>query len=40
MYQHPVASSQAYGWWMKESGYSPKWAQGERHVQVNSEMTR
>ena len=41
VYQHPVATSHQYGWWMRETGDKvPDWASNQRHVHVNSEMTR
>ena len=41
LYQHPLTTSSEYGWWLKDgSPHREQWAQSERHVYVNSEMTR
>ena len=39
-YEYPVTTSHNYGWWIKQGGHAPKWAQNAKHVHVNSEMTR
>ena len=33
-----MTTSQQYGWWMKYD--AGDWPKGEKHVHVNSEMTR
>ena len=41
VYHHPLTTSQMYGWWMSHGQpHRQDWAQGPRHVHVNSEMTR
>ncbi len=40
LYRSSLTSSNNYGWWIKETGHAPKWAEQDRHVHVNSEMTR
>ncbi|XP_019854654.1 PREDICTED: uncharacterized protein LOC109583659 [Amphimedon queenslandica] len=38
IYMYPMTTSQQYGWWMKYDARD--WPKGEKHVHVNSEMTR
>ena len=41
LYHQPLTTSQMYGWWMSHGQpHKASWAQGPRHVHVNSEMTR
>ena len=40
LYQHPLTTSNEYGWWLKNGApHREEWVQSERHAHVNSEMT-
>ena len=39
IYRKPVTSSQEHGWWI-QGDRNLAWTKGERHVRINSEMTR
>ena len=38
LYQHPLTTSNEYGWWLKNG--APHKEESERRAHVNSEMTR
>lgn len=41
IYRKPITASQEHGWWIeKNAERSLAWTKVERHVRVNSEMTR
>ena len=41
IYRKPITASQEHGWWIERNeDKNMAWTKGERHVRINSEMTR